>query len=151
MLACGAGAAVLATVSGGSFAVLVSAAFVIGGCSNPLYSLLIAYTNDFLGHEDMASASAGLLFVNGLGAIAGPLIIGWVMERAGPQGFFLLIFVLLALVSLYALYRMTQRAAPSVEDTGAYAPVMPSSTPVAVEVAQEYFIDQQEDDEADAH
>ncbi len=149
--ACGAGAAVLATVSGGSFAVLVSAAFVIGGCSNPLYSLLIAYTNDFLGHEDMASASAGLLFVNGLGAIAGPLIIGWVMERAGPQGFFLLIFVLLALVSLYALYRMTQRAAPSVEDTGAYAPVMPSSTPVAVEVAQEYFIDQQEDDEADAH
>lgn len=149
--ACGAGAAVLATISGGSFAVLVSAAFVIGGCSNPLYSLLIAYTNDFLNHEDMASASAGLLFVNGLGAIAGPLIIGWVMERAGPQGFFLLIFGLLALVSLYALYRMTQRAAPSVEDTGAYAPVMPSSTPVAVEVAQEYFIDQQEDDEADAH
>ncbi|BBU55808.1 MFS transporter [Mameliella alba] len=148
--ACGAGAAVLATVSGGSFAVLVAAAFVIGGCSNPLYSLLIAYTNDFLNHEDMASASAGLLFVNGLGAIAGPLIIGWVMERAGPQGFFLLIFTLLALVSLYALYRMTQRAAPSVEDTGAYAPVMPSSTPVALEVAQEYFIDQQEEDEADA-
>ncbi|WP_371931740.1 MFS transporter [Mameliella sp. MMSF_3552] len=146
----GAGAAILAAVSGGAFAVLVAAAFVIGGCSNPLYSLLIAYTNDFLQPEDMASASAGLLFVNGLGAIAGPLIIGWVMEVAGPEAFFMLIFALLALISLYALYRMTQRAAPSVEDTGAYAPVMPSSTPVAVEVAQEYFIGQQEDDEAGA-
>lgn len=146
----GAGAAILAAVSGGAFAVLVAAAFVIGGCSNPLYSLLIAYTNDFLQPEDMASASAGLLFVNGLGAIAGPLIIGWVMEVAGPEAFFMLIFALLALISLYALYRMTQRAAPSVEDTGAYAPVMPSSTPVAVEVAQEYFIGQQEEDETGA-
>ena len=149
--ALGAAAAALATVAGGSFSVLVLSAFVIGGCSNPLYSLLIAYTNDFLQPEDMASASAGLLFVNGLGAIAGPLIIGRVMEIAGPPGFFMLILTLLALVSLYALYRMTQRAAPSVEDTGAYAPVMPSSTPVAVEVAQEYFIEQQEDEEPEQH
>ncbi|MBV7393670.1 MFS transporter [Mameliella sediminis] len=144
--AAGAAAATLATVSGGTFTVLMGAAFVIGGCSNPLYSLLIAYTNDFLEPEDMASASAGLLFVNGLGAIAGPLIIGWVMEAAGPQGFFMLIFTLLALMALYALYRMTQRAAPSVSDTGAYAPVMPSATPVAVEVAQEYFIDHQDEE-----
>jgi MFS family permease len=145
--ACGAGAAVLATVSGGSFAVLVAAAFVIGGCSNPLYSLLIAYTNDFLNHEDMASASAGLLFVNGLGAIAGPLIIGWGMETAGPAGIFVLITVLMAAVSLYALYRMTQRAAPSVEDQSAYAAVMPSASLVAVEIAQDYYIEHAEEDE----
>ena len=29
------------------FLILVGSAFLIGGMSNPLYSLLIAYTNDF--------------------------------------------------------------------------------------------------------
>lgn len=145
--AAGAAAATVAAILGGAFSVLVASAFVIGGCSNPLYSLLIAYTNDFLEPEDMAASSAGLLFVNGLGAIAGPLVIGWVMVVGGPQSFFVLILALLAAIALYALYRMTQRAAPSVGDTGAYAPVMPSSTPVAVDFAQEYFIEQQEDEE----
>ncbi|MGP6085646.1 MFS transporter [Antarctobacter jejuensis] len=147
--AVGSAAAVLATLFGGTFELLVASAFVIGGCSNPLYSLLIAYTNDFLEPEDMAASSAGLLFVNGCGAIAGPLVIGWVMEVAGPPGFFMIITGLLAVLSAYALYRMTQRAAPSIEDTGAYAAVMPSASPVFVEVAQEYFIDQQEDEVSD--
>jgi hypothetical protein len=39
---------------------------------------------------------------------------------------------------------MTQRAAPSVEDTGTYAPVLPSATAVVVEAAQEYFIEEAE-------
>ncbi len=141
----GAAAASIAVAFGGVFWVLVGAAFVVGGCSNPLYSLLIAYTNDFLDPDDMASASAGLLFINGLGAIAGPLVIGWVMAVVGPPGFFMLITALLAAMALYAAFRMTQRAAPAVEDTGAYAPISPAATPVAVEVAQEYFIDQAEE------
>ncbi len=39
----------------------------------------------------MAAASGGLVFINGLGAIAGPLITGWLMGPAvfGPSGFFL--------------------------------------------------------------
>jgi MFS family permease len=149
--AAGAAAAIAATFLGSVFMALLVSAFVIGGCSNPLYSLLIAYTNDFLEPEDMASASAGLLFVNGLGAITGPLVIGWVMGEMGPYGFFVIIFGLIAALSVYALYRMTQRAAPAVEDTGAYAAVMPSSTPVAVEVAQEYFIEHaQDEDNSDA-
>ena len=147
--AAGAVAALMANLFGVNFGVLLATAFVIGGCSNPLYSLLIAYTNDFLEHEDMASASAGLLFINGLGAIAGPLVIGWVMGQVGPQGFFLLIFVLLSALTAYALYRMTQRASPAVEDTGVYAPIMPSSTPFAAEVAQEYFIEHAQEAEED--
>jgi MFS family permease len=145
--AIGAAAAALAIAMGQNFTVLIACAAVIGGSSNPLYSMLIAYTNDFLEAEDMAAASAGLLFVNGLGAIAGPLIIGWGMETAGPAGFFVLITVLMAAVSLYALYRMTQRAAPSVEDQSAYAAVMPSASLVAVEIAQDYYIEHAEEDE----
>lgn len=148
--ACGAAGAGAAMVLGGNFVILLAAAFVIGGFSNPLYSLLIAHANDYLEPADMASASAGLLFVNGLGAIAGPLVIGWVMAMVGPPGFFLLILLLLAALASYALYRMTQRAGVSVEDTGIYTALSPSATPIAVEVAQEYAIEVAEelDDEA---
>ncbi len=137
----GAVGALVGVVSGGNFYVLVAAAFVVGGFSNPLYSLLIAYTNDFLQVEDMAAASAGLLFINGVGAITGPIIIGYGMEIVGPAGFFMLITALLAMLAVYALYRMTQRPAPSVEVTASYAPLSPSATGVAWDAAWEYAVD----------
>ncbi|MDA7425982.1 MFS transporter [Thalassococcus lentus] len=144
----GGAAAVVSLLFGAYFPVLTAAAFLIGGTSNPLYSLLIAYTNDFLEVDDMASASAGLLFINGMGAISGPLLIGWLMQTFGPPGFFGLIAASLLTMALYAAYRMTQRSAPSIEDTGAYAPILPSSTPVVMEVAQEYAIETAEEEEA---
>ncbi|WP_417676523.1 MFS transporter [Pseudodonghicola sp.] len=133
---------VLGMALGGVYALLLAAAFLIGGMTNPLYSLLIAYTNDYLEPDDMAAASGGLLFINGLGAIAGPLITGWLMgdEVFGPPGFFLLMTGLLFALAVYALYRMTQRPSIPVEDTGTFTTVSPASTPVAMELAQEYTI-----------
>ena len=81
-------AAVSAIFGENIFIILLGSAFFIGGMSNPLYSLLIAYTNDFLEPDDMASASGGLLFLNGLGAISGPLFTGYLMTEIGPRGFF---------------------------------------------------------------
>ena len=126
---------------GGNFYVLVAAAFLIGGLSNPLYSLLIAYTNDFLEREDMAAASAGLLFVNGVGAIAGPVIIGYAMQVMGPPGYFILLAIVLLALTGYAFYRMTQRPAPSSDETSAYQSMMPTASPVTVEFASEWAIE----------
>ncbi|WP_170468535.1 MFS transporter [Ruegeria arenilitoris] len=145
MLVAGVGAiaAFVGMVFGVTFPLLLVSAFVIGGMSNPLYSLLIAHANDFLEHEDMAAASGGLLFINGLGAIAGPLITGWLMgdDVFGPSGFFLFIAALLVTMAAYALYRMTQRAAIPVDETGTLSPVYPTASPVAVELAQEVAIE----------
>ncbi len=137
-------AATVAALFGSDFYILLAAAFMIGGASNPLYSLLAAYTNDFLATEDMASASAGLLFINGLGAITGPLITGWVMQRVGPAGYFILIAVLMLTLTGYALYRMTRRPAPLVDMMGVMAPLSPTGSPVAMAVAQEYAIEKAE-------
>lgn len=128
------------------FSALLVAAFIIGGTSNPLYSLLIAYTNDYLEADDMASAAGGLIFINGMGAIAGPLVTGTVMDTFGTQAFFMVIATLMLTLTGYAGYRMTQRSRDGVED-GLYAPVMPSSSPVAVEVASEYYIETAMDEE----
>jgi MFS family permease len=122
------------------FGALLIVAFIIGGTSNPLYSLLIAYTNDYLEADDMAAACGGLIFINGVGAISGPLIIGWVMDHYGPEFFFMVIAVLMLTMAAYAGFRMTQRTRVGIDD-GAYAPVMPNASLVAVEVASEYYIE----------
>ena len=110
---------------------LIVVAVLLGGITNPVYSLLIAYTNDFLSREHMAGASAGLIFLNGFGAIFGPTSTGWMMEEIGPSGFFLFIGVLYLGLAGYALYRMTRRAAPSV--SGAFRGVTLGASPLAVD------------------
>ncbi|MFB9150638.1 MFS transporter [Roseovarius ramblicola] len=134
----GAGA-MIGVVLGAVFVPLLVAAFVIGGMSNPLYSLLIAYTNDFLEHDDMAAAAGGMVFISGLGAVSGPLITGWLMGVIGPRGFFVVIAVLALSIAAYAAYRMTQRATPGTTDS--YTAVAPSASPMAVEFAQEFAIE----------
>jgi MFS family permease len=131
-------AGAVATALGGffadSYAVTLILGLIIGGVANPLYSLIIAYTNDFLEPSDMAAASGGLLFINGLGSMAGPLIIGAAMTQFGAGAFFAYIAVLYTLIAGYALYRMSKRPTP--DETSPYAPVMPQASPVALEVAQ---------------
>ena len=122
-----------------AFLILVGSALLIGGMSNPLYSLLIAYTNDFLELDDMASASGGLLFLNGLGAISGPLLTGYLMTQTGPGGYFIILATLLGSLTVYGFYRMTQREISDV-DTSSYATVLPTASVVAVEIAQELAI-----------
>ena len=137
-------AAVFAIFGENFFIILLGSAFFIGGMSNPLYSLLIAYTNDFLEPDDMASASGGLLFLNGLGAISGPLFTGYLMTEIGPTGFFVILAALLGLLTVYGFYRMTQRGISDV-DTSSYATVLPTTSVVAVEIAQELAIEAAEE------
>ena len=124
--------------AGDRYAVLLVVAFVVGGISNPLYSLFIAYINDYLRTEDMASAASGLIFVNGLGAITGPVAVGWMMQSMGPRGFFAYMGLLFAAIVAYGLYRSTRRATRVEGESAAFTPVGLVASPVAVEAAQEH-------------
>lgn len=110
------------------WALLVVAA-LLGGITYPMYSLIIAYTNDYLSKDQMAAASAGLIFLNGFGAIFGPLVTGWLMGVVGPRGFFLFIGLLYGVHSAYILWRMSRRAAPAV--AGAFRGMSPTAGSVA--------------------
>ncbi len=142
----GTAAGAVAVVADLGFLSLVVVALIIGGISNPLYSLLVAYANDYLEHDQMAAASGGLLFVNGLGAIVGPLAIGWLMGLIGPAGYFLFIILLTASLSLYALWRMTRRPAPAASETGPYAPVSPVISAATVEAVYSELAEQKSDE-----
>lgn len=136
--AIGALAAVAALFSNDSYTVLLIVALIIGGTSNPLYSLLLAYANDYLETDQMAAASGGLLFINGCGAMSGPVVVGYVMERFGIHWFFITIATLMSLICLYGIYRVTQRTydiAP--EDAAPHVAVTSRITPMGAEIALE--------------
>lgn len=127
---------------GDSFYIGLAMTFLIGGMINPLYSLLIAHANDYLEPEDMAAAAAGLVFVGGVGAIGGPVIVGQMMSVLGPWAFYLYVLITMGGVSLYGAWRMTRRAGTPVEETAPYAAVSPRSSYVVVDMAQEYAVEQ---------
>ncbi|HDZ80214.1 MAG TPA: MFS transporter [Roseobacter sp.] len=144
----GAAGSFVGMMLGHVYPILLVASFVVGGMSNPLYSLLIAHTNDFLEHEDMAAASGGMIFINGLGAIMGPIITGWMMgTRLGPGGFYLFTAVLFVVLAIYASYRATVRPAVPATETGEFVPIYAAATTVAVELAQEYAIESDQSSE----
>lgn len=128
-----AGAVVMAVAAAAPlpFPLEVLVAALLGGIINPLYSLLIAHTNDYLSKEDMPGASAGLIFLNGFGAIFGPLLAGWLMSAIGPKGYFLIIGGFFAALAGYAAYRMTKRTAPL--QTNSYAGLSPTASALTVD------------------
>ena len=136
----------LGWLSGGGLWPMMAAAFFAGGVTTPLYALFLAYTNDYLSAEDMPAASGGLVFTFGLGAIAGPLVAGWAMQRLGPFAFWLVLGATFGAIALYALYRMTRRSTVPISETESYLGVLPTATPVAVEAAGVWAADQAEAD-----
>ena len=142
----GAAGSLIAFVISDSFVAIVISGAIVGGTSNPLYALLIAYTNDYLEREDMAAASGGLLFINGVGAITGPVIVGRMMDIIGNNGFWLFTSALMGAVGGYGLYRATRRrrSKKDVEGQTSYAPVSAASSVVAAELAQEVYIEAEE-------
>lgn len=152
LTAIGALASFTGLLVGDSYAFLVFLALIIGGMSNPLYSVLLAYANDYLDTDQMPAASGGLLFINGVGAMSGPVIVGYAMSEFGDQWFFITIAILMSTICFYGIYRITQRSydiAP--EDVAPHVLVTSRSTPAgaefAIEAADEAQLEQLEEEE----
>lgn len=127
----------LGMIVGNSLWMLLGVALLVGGTTNPLYALFLAYVNDHLEYEQMSSASGGLIFINGVGAMGGPILVGYLINAIGPNGFFAFIAILAGIICVYSLYRMTQTKAIAVEDTGAFVALHGASTQIASELAIE--------------
>lgn len=141
--------AIVSAMSGGSFIIIIIGAAIVGGTSNPLYALYIAYANDFLEHEDMPAASAGFIFINGVGAIFGPVLLGYVMGVFGEAAFWVVVAILMSAMAAYGLIRVLQRPSDwDIDDMTSYAPVMANGSPVVMDMAQDYYIEGELEDQA---
>jgi hypothetical protein len=109
--------------------------------ANPLYSLLIAHTNDFMELDDMAAAAGGLMLLNGVGSAGTPFAIGWLMALGGPAAFPLFLASAFAAIGVYGLYRATVRPATPAEETLPHAAVGPTASTATYEAAQSLYAD----------
>ena len=57
-------------------------------CSLPMFSLILAHTNDYISKDKFVAAGAGLQFAFGLGAMSGPFLCSLFMDFIGPNGFY---------------------------------------------------------------
>lgn len=123
-------ALVLVGVEAGSWtAVLLMAG--LGGVMFPLYSLGIAYTNDFLAPEKLLGASGTLVRVNGTGAVAGPLVTAALMATIRPAAFFAVVAAAHAAIGLYVLYRMFVVEAIDIDEQRRFVPLPVRASAVA--------------------
>ncbi|MEM9890925.1 MAG: MFS transporter [Actinomycetota bacterium] len=132
VLATGCGMALLAVDDGSTLNYL--ALFVLGGASFPLYSLAIAYTNDWLEPEQIVGASAALVTVYSVGAVVGPLAATALTIAFGPSQFFVTLAAAHGAVVVYLVYRVTTSDAPPIDEQRAYAPFPARASAVAAQL-----------------
>ena len=123
---------------------LILCAVVLGGLSLPLYSLCIAYMNDYLEPEQMVAASGTLFLASGAGASLGPLAASMMMDVSGPPGFFFFIGGMHGAVGLFAVYRMSRRHALPLDEQGPAVYVASSASSVATALSAEEYREQVE-------
>lgn len=85
--------------------------FVFGACALPIYAVSLALANDNAREGKFIELGTGLLMINALGSIIGPMIASQLMTRFGPQLFFGYHMVVLLLGSLLILFMIRTKQA----------------------------------------
>ena len=102
-------------------------------CSLPMFSLILAHTNDFIPKEKFVAAGASLQFIFGMGAMAGPFLCSIFMGMVGPNGFFIFLLFFHSVIGAYGVYRSKVR--PVIENPDSQFVAMPQSiTPAGIEL-----------------
>ena len=102
-------------------------------CSLPMFSLILAHTNDFITKDKFVAAGAGLQFAFGIGAISGPFLCSLFMDVVGNNGFFIFLIIFHSLIGIFGIYRMNVR--PSKENPDSqFVPLPQTITPVGMEL-----------------
>jgi len=82
---------------------------IYAGFALPMFTLNLAYVNDFIDKERFVAAGAGLQIIFGIGAMFGPFLVSLFMSKYGPNGFFIYLAIFHILIGSFGLYRVTKR------------------------------------------
>ena len=106
--------------------------FTIGACTFPLYSLAIAYTNDWIQPEQILGASAALVTTNAVGSTMGPFLATGLMNTFGPVQYFVSLIITHAAVGCYVVYRVLTRPGSTIPRPRDFLPYAARASAVAV-------------------
>jgi MFS family permease len=103
------------------------------GFALPMFTLNLAYVNDFIDKERFVAAGAGLQIIFGIGAMFGPFLCSVVMNTFGPNGFFVYLGIFHLLIGVFGLYRITKRNYEDNPDS-TFTPLPRNITPLGIEL-----------------
>ena len=106
---------------------------LFGGFSFALYPLCVAHTQDHVRPEHRVAASGGLVLVYSAGAAVGPLAGAASLQTFGPGGLFAFIAACGAAALVFALWRVTARAAVPNALQRAFQ-ILPRTTPISAKL-----------------
>ena len=106
---------------------------IYAGFALPMFTLNLAYVNDFIDKEKFVAAGAGLQIIFGIGAMGGPFIASIFMNQYGPNGFFIYLTIIHLLIGVFGLYRITKRDYTDNPDS-TFTPLPRNITPLGIEL-----------------
>ena len=130
---CAAAGAFLALVGGVSGEMLLYGGFAFGFTAMPIFGLCVAHANDRAEPHEYVTLAAGLLWLYGAGAVAGPVIAPITMNAFGPQALFIHTTVIYSALVVFGLYRILVRDAAPQKNREAYVSV-PRTSPTVFEI-----------------
>jgi MYXO-CTERM domain-containing protein len=123
-----AGAAMLLE-SDANFVLFATAVAASGGVSLTTYALCVSHVNDHLRPEQMVAASGTVILLNGVGAVAGPLVVSSAMQATGPGAYFGTLGLLHVALGGYALWRRRRTQPVAARDKGRFVGAPPQAAP----------------------
>ena len=106
---------------------------IYAGFALPMFTLNLAYVNDFIDKERFVAAGAGLQIIFGIGAMGGPILCSIFMNTLGPNGFFIYLAIVHILIGLFGMYRITKREYEDNPDS-TFTPLPRNITPLGIEL-----------------
>jgi len=106
---------------------------IYAGFALPLFTLNLAYVNDFIPKEKFVAAGAGLQIIFGMGAMGGPVLCSVFMNIYGANGFFIYLGFFHLLIGLFGMYRITKRSYEDNPDS-TFTPLPRNITPLGIEL-----------------
>ena len=115
---------------------LFFAGVFFGAFAMSIYSMSVAHANDFADRADFVEISSGLLFLFGIGAIAGPLFAAGFVALAGDAALFVYMAGAQWLLVIYGIYRVRIRPSVPVHQQATFQPASaaPRATPESAEL-----------------
>ena len=113
---------------------------IYAGMAIPLFTLNLAYINDYMEKAKFVSAGAGMQIIFGLGAMMGPFLCSTLMSAFGTNGFFIYLLIFHLIIGLFGLYRITRRETVENPDN-TFTPLPRNITPAGLELDPDADVD----------
>ena len=103
------------------------------GMAIPIFTLNLAYINDYIQKEKFVAAGAGMQIIFGVGAMIGPIMCSLLMNRYGNNGFFVHLLLFHLIIGFFGMYRITKRSYKDNPES-TFTPLPRNITPLGIEL-----------------